>query len=62
MRTFNNEEISKAIRMALASVCMEEDFCLKEIKQSNLQNDSAYKVLVLKKGGLNNGSELIKRN
>ena len=62
MRTFNNEQISKAIRMSLANVCMEEDFSLKEIDKNNLQNNSTCKVLVLQKGGTKNGSENIKRN
>ena len=62
MRRFNNEEISKAIRMALANVSMEEDFCLNRVEQRDLQQTTAYKVLVFKKGGLKNGSENTQRN
>ena len=52
MKAFNSEEVSKAIRMTLASVSMEEDFCLKENDYQEKQSISVNKVLNLQKGGL----------
>ena len=62
MKRFNNEEISKAIRMTLASVSMEEDFCLNHVEERTLEQKAVSKVMVLKKGGVKNGSENTKRN
>jgi len=62
MRALKEEVLLKAIRMSIASVSMEEDFCLQEVQQINPQNDFICKVLVLQKGGNKNGCENTKRN